>query len=304
MGKGILNVIYVLTNPQYPGYVKIGYASDLKARLASLNTGALTEFTPYAVYETERNRGDVDVQKLIELLNPVLRASKVCNGKIKLKEFYKIEPEDAYAMLLYIAKISGTTDRLYRVDENFQKIQCTLDIDANPSNAKESAGTQCEQEGTAAHAADNAKADDLVQGTLPDGIYHGTRWLKLEDRKIYAIMEIVNGACVVRAGSEIAKHDAETITERARSLRGKALVKNGVLKEDIPCPLSTTAEIIVGKSVNVWTFWKDSNERYISDYRVNPKDNTQTDVRPTHTTQHRKNHGSKHNDKHAATKCA
>ena len=53
----IENVIYILTNPQYPGYVKIGYASDLKQRIASLNTGALVEFEPYAVYETKKRMG-------------------------------------------------------------------------------------------------------------------------------------------------------------------------------------------------------------------------------------------------------
>lgn len=35
------NCIYVLTNPLYAGYVKIGYASDLNSRLVSLNTGML-----------------------------------------------------------------------------------------------------------------------------------------------------------------------------------------------------------------------------------------------------------------------
>lgn len=43
------DVIYILTNPLYAGYVKIGYASDLLARLASLNTGMLRNFEPYAV---------------------------------------------------------------------------------------------------------------------------------------------------------------------------------------------------------------------------------------------------------------
>lgn len=34
MGQG---VIYILTNPSLPAYVKIGYADDLKQRLLQLN---------------------------------------------------------------------------------------------------------------------------------------------------------------------------------------------------------------------------------------------------------------------------
>ena len=30
-------VIYILTNPSFPEYVKIGYADDVKARVKSLN---------------------------------------------------------------------------------------------------------------------------------------------------------------------------------------------------------------------------------------------------------------------------
>lgn len=119
----IENVVYILTNPQYPGYIKIGYASDLKQRVQSLNTGALVEFKPYAVYETPKSLGDVEIHKIIELLNPILRASKFNGGKVALKEFFKLEPEEAYELLQHIAVVSGTEKKLYRVDENFNKIE-------------------------------------------------------------------------------------------------------------------------------------------------------------------------------------
>lgn len=35
--KNIAGVIYILTNPSFPDYVKIGYATDIKKRLAQLN---------------------------------------------------------------------------------------------------------------------------------------------------------------------------------------------------------------------------------------------------------------------------
>ena len=123
----IENVVYILTNPQYPGYIKIGYASDLKQRLQSLNTGALVEFKPYAVYETPKPLGDVEIHKIIELLNPILRASKFNGGKAALKEFFKLEPEEAYELFQHIAVVSGTEKRLYKVDENLNKIVSVTD---------------------------------------------------------------------------------------------------------------------------------------------------------------------------------
>lgn len=38
MSKG---VIYILTNPSFPQYVKIGYATDVKQRLDELNRSAV-----------------------------------------------------------------------------------------------------------------------------------------------------------------------------------------------------------------------------------------------------------------------
>ena len=37
--------IYILTNPSFPDYVKIGYADNVEARLKQLNS---TECTPFA----------------------------------------------------------------------------------------------------------------------------------------------------------------------------------------------------------------------------------------------------------------
>jgi hypothetical protein len=48
-------VIYILTNPSFPDYVKIGYADDLKSRLNTLNNSPCTPFAfrVYATYEHE-----------------------------------------------------------------------------------------------------------------------------------------------------------------------------------------------------------------------------------------------------------
>ena len=122
MAKKIENVIYILTNPQYPGYVKIGYASDLKQRISSLNTGVLVSFSPYAVYETSLQNADVEIHAIIRLLNPILRASKFEKGKVQGKEFFKLEPEEAFELFKHIAKVSGTESKAYRVTADYKPI--------------------------------------------------------------------------------------------------------------------------------------------------------------------------------------
>jgi len=46
-------VIYILTNPSFPEYVKIGYADDVDRRLKELNRSECTPFAfrLYAYYE-------------------------------------------------------------------------------------------------------------------------------------------------------------------------------------------------------------------------------------------------------------
>lgn len=111
------NVIYILTNPLYAGYVKIGYASDLYSRLASLNTGMLRNFEPYAVYETPVKNADKQFHAIIDDLAPIVRARVINGQKIQDKEFFKLEPEQAYDILQHIAMLTGTENRLHRAQE-------------------------------------------------------------------------------------------------------------------------------------------------------------------------------------------
>ena len=52
MNKG---VIYILTNPSFPQYVKIGYADNVESRLKHLNNSECIPFAfrIYAIYEVE-----------------------------------------------------------------------------------------------------------------------------------------------------------------------------------------------------------------------------------------------------------
>lgn len=111
------NCIYVLTNPLYAGYVKIGYASDLNSRLASLNTGMLQNFEVYCLYETDVKNSDLEFHKIITDLVPILRAKVVNGQKVQDKEFFKFDPEQVYDLLQHIAKMTNTENKLYKIKE-------------------------------------------------------------------------------------------------------------------------------------------------------------------------------------------
>ena len=110
-------VIYILTNPSFPEYVKIGYANDIEKRLKQLNRSEAIPFAfrVYAVYEVMSRLTDVELHRLIDRLNPELRAIETFDGKERVKEFYAMTAEDAFGLLECIAKISGTQDRLRRL---------------------------------------------------------------------------------------------------------------------------------------------------------------------------------------------
>jgi len=110
-------VIYILTNPSFPNYIKIGYATDIEKRLKQLNRSETIPFAfrVYAIYKVESALKDKELHKLIDTLNPDLRSIETFDGKERVKEFYAMPPERGYEILESIAKITGTTDRLMRM---------------------------------------------------------------------------------------------------------------------------------------------------------------------------------------------
>lgn len=118
-------VIYILTNPAFPQYVKIGWAQDLEKRLKQLNRSGTIPyaFLAYAVYDVESELTDKDLHAIIDSINPDLRTIENFDGKKRVKEFYAMSAEDAYHLLECIAKISGTTDRLKRMKPEGHEIK-------------------------------------------------------------------------------------------------------------------------------------------------------------------------------------
>lgn len=136
--KTTKGVIYILTNPSFPNYVKIGYAHDLEKRLKQLNHSEAIPFAfrAFAKYEVDRELTDKQLHKLIDSLNPDLRAIENFDGKKREREFYAMEAEDAYALLECIAKISGTIDRLHRVQPTGHEIEDEKLADEVKENAR------------------------------------------------------------------------------------------------------------------------------------------------------------------------
>lgn len=106
--------IYILTNPSFKEYVKIGYADNVENRLRQLNNSECTPFAfrVYATYEVEDRLTDVNLHKLIDQLNPNLRSIDNVNGKKRVREFYAMSPEQAYSILETIAILGGRKNRL------------------------------------------------------------------------------------------------------------------------------------------------------------------------------------------------
>lgn len=107
-------VIYILTNPSFPEYVKIGYADDIQKRLKQLNRSECVPFAfrVYATYEITDRLSNIQIHNIIDSLNSNLRSIETFKGKKRVREFYAMTKEDAYMLLEGIAKINGLTKHL------------------------------------------------------------------------------------------------------------------------------------------------------------------------------------------------
>ncbi len=132
--------IYIMTNPSFPTYVKIGYADDVERRLAQLNQSECTPFAfrIYATYAVEERLQDLALHKLIDQLNPGLRSIDTINGQTRVREFYAMSAEEAYKLLELIAGISGTFARL-------RKWEMTTEQQAEEKTANEVAEVRRER---------------------------------------------------------------------------------------------------------------------------------------------------------------
>ena len=120
MNKG---VIYILTNPSFPQYVKIGYADNVDSRLKQLNNSECIPFAfrIYATYEVEERLTDLKLHALIDQLNPNLRSIDEVDGKKRVREFYAMSKEQAYSIIETIAVLGGRKDRLHLYEPSMEE---------------------------------------------------------------------------------------------------------------------------------------------------------------------------------------
>lgn len=99
--------IYILVNPAFPQYVKIGYADDVEKRIKILSSssGLPDPFHCYATYKVKKRLEDLQLHKLIDTLDPDLRHTSN-------REFYEMSTEKAYGILSAIAQINGDENLL------------------------------------------------------------------------------------------------------------------------------------------------------------------------------------------------
>ena len=125
MDNNIVGAIYILKNPSFPDYIKIGYADDVHSRLKQLNDKSAVPFAfrLYAYYKVNHRLEDKTVHEIIDKLNPSLRAKDNIDGKERKREFFEMSAEDVYDILHCIAKINGLEDNLVLVEPTAKEME-------------------------------------------------------------------------------------------------------------------------------------------------------------------------------------
>ncbi len=117
--------IYILRNPSFPDYVKIGYADDINKRLKELNRSECIPFAfrLYAYYEVPKRLTDIKLHQMIDKINPNFRSIEEFDGKTRKREFYNMSASDAYSILETIAQINGLEDNLVLVEPSAKEMK-------------------------------------------------------------------------------------------------------------------------------------------------------------------------------------
>ena len=120
--------IYILTNPSFPHFVKIGYADDVDRRLSELNRSECIPyaFRLYAYYKVNARLTDMKLHAMIDKLNPTLRSVEEFNGKTRKREFYQMSAHQAYSILETIAEINNLQENLVLVGTSQKKLDLLL----------------------------------------------------------------------------------------------------------------------------------------------------------------------------------
>lgn len=176
MNKGY---IYIMTNPSFPEYVKIGYAKDVKQRLDELNRSSAVPFAfrIYATYEVDSELSDKKLHSILDKLNPELRSTEEINGKKRVREFYAMTPEDAYDILDAIAEINGFKHRL-------KKWKATAEEQKEEETAKEISEAHQERLAPFAFSMCNIAVGEQIEFSCKGNDNDGTICTVVDDKHV------------------------------------------------------------------------------------------------------------------------
>ncbi len=134
--------IYIMTNPSFKEYVKIGWAANVEQRKLELDGSSAVpySFKIYATLAVNKNgscRSDIYVHKLIDMLRSDLRTvEKNESGKVvRQREFFQMEAEEAYELLEQIAGLTG--GELVKYEETKREREELVVADATRSKYNE-----------------------------------------------------------------------------------------------------------------------------------------------------------------------
>ena len=174
-----MGYIYILTNPSFPQYVKIGYADDVKTRLTQLNRSECTPFAfrVYATYEVSTRLTDMKIHDVIDKLNPNLRSIDNVNGKKRVREFYAMSKEDAYALLEAIAEING-------LEKNLKLWERTAEEKAAEETAEEIEEQSAERAAMFTFSICNIAVGEQVEFCCPNNDHNGELFNVVDNKHV------------------------------------------------------------------------------------------------------------------------
>ena len=174
-----MGYIYILTNPSFPQYVKIGYADDVKTRLTQLNRSECTPFAfrVYATYEVSARLTDMKIHDVIDKLNPNLRSIDNVNGKKRVREFYAMSKEDAYSLLEAIAEING-------LEKNLKLWEQTAEEKAAEETAEEIEEQSTERAAMFSFSMCNIAVGEQVEFCCPNNDHNGELFSVVDNKHV------------------------------------------------------------------------------------------------------------------------
>lgn len=126
--KKLKGMVYILTNPSFDGWIKIGQTTDVKKRIKDLSDKTSVPLS-YRLYATYRTNKFVEVEtvihNLIDTIDSRLRSQELDEkGKIiRRREFFHTTPEKAFKIFKEVAKLLDESEKvkLFEPTEEQQK---------------------------------------------------------------------------------------------------------------------------------------------------------------------------------------